>query len=99
MVITDVMLTASDGYDTCRGNSRVVVHDPSDTLASFAVGVVTDSRTWSNWNPVISASFESGIRVDPGVSVTIAVTERNQGNCDGNHMEVQYTISGYYAQP
>jgi len=99
MVITDVMLAASDGSSSCRGNSRVMVASSLGTLASFAVGVTYDSRSYSNWYPLLSNSFESGLRVDPGEPVTISAVQRYEGGCDGPGMEIEYTVSGYYARP
>jgi hypothetical protein len=99
LVITDVLLTASDANYSCRGNSRITIQDSTGTLASFAVGVSDDSRSFANWGPQFVGSLQSGIRIDPGVEPTIAVQALYEGSCNGSKMEVEYTISGYYAQP
>jgi hypothetical protein len=99
VIITDVMLTASDTTHSCRGNSRFTIQDSTGALASFAVGVTTDSRSYANWQPQLVGALQSGIRIDPGGGLTVATEALHQGGCDGSKMEVEYTISGYYAQP
>jgi hypothetical protein len=98
VVITDVMLTTSDAWSGCFGNSRVTLQDGSDTVASFAVGVSRDSRQFSDWSPQFVGSLHSGIRFDPGVVPTLAVEYLSGSDCNGG-MNVEYTLSGYYAQP
>jgi hypothetical protein len=99
MVITDVMLTASDTSHSCRGNSRFIIQDSTGALASYAVGVTYDSRSYANWQPQLVGTLQSGIRIDPGGGLTIATEALYEGGCGGSKMEVEYTISGYYAQP
>jgi hypothetical protein len=99
VIITDVLLTASDSSDNCRGNSRFVIQDSTGALASFAVGVSRDSRSHANWQPQLIGTLQSGIHIDPGGGLTIATEGLHEDGCGGSEMEVEYTISGYYAQP
>jgi hypothetical protein len=98
VVITDVMLTTSDAWSGCFGNSRVSLLDGPDTVASFSVGVSRDSRQYTNWSPQFVGSFQSGIRFDPSVVPTLTIEYLSGSDCNGG-MNVEYTISGYYAQP
>ena len=99
VIITDVLLTASDSSSNCRGNSRFIIQDSTGALASFAVGVTKDSRGYANWQPQLIGALQSGIRIDPGGGLTIATETLYEDGCGGSEMEVEYTISGYYAQP
>jgi len=95
-VITDVILTATDIYTNCKARSRVILQDSTATLASFGVG--HNSNSSSGLDSVL-ASLQSGIRIEPGIAVTITSVELHEYACHGSKMEVEYTVSGYYAQP
>jgi hypothetical protein len=95
-VITDVILTATDRYTSCRARSRVILEDSTSTLASFGVG--HNSNSSSGLDSVL-ASLQSGVRIEPGIAVTITSVELHEYSCHGSNMEVEYTVSGYYAQP
>ena len=99
MVITDVILSVSDDYPSCFGNSRVTIREGSTTLASFAVGVSSDNRTLGMYNPNLVSTLRSGILISPGVAPTLAVESLSEGSCEEGSMGVEYTVSGYYAQP
>ena len=98
-VITDVILTGTDGSSSCRGSSRVAIQVPGSTLASFGIGVSYDSRSYANWEPQLVSSLQSGLRIDPGVTATIEALEQYEGGCTAGSFDVEYTLSGYYAQP
>ncbi len=95
-VITDVILTATDRYAICRARSRVILEGSTATLASFGVG--HNSNSSSGLDSVL-ASLQSGIRIEPGIAVTITSVALHEYACHGSKMEVEYTVSGYYAQP
>ena len=99
LVITDVILSVSDEYSSCFGNSRVTIREGSTTLASFAVGVSNDDRNRGMYNPNLVSTLRSGILISPGVAPTVAVESLSEGSCEDGSMGVEYTVSGYYAQP
>ena len=99
MIITDVILSVSDDYANCFGNSRVTIREGSTTLASFSVGLSSDSRTRAIHNSQLVGTLRSGIRISAGVAPIVAVEELSSGSCSGGSMGVEYTVSGYYAQP
>jgi len=99
MVITDVILTGSDTQNQCFGNSRITINVGGDTFASFAVGVSSDSRDWTMWSSQMVSALRSGIRISPGVVPEIQAQSLYESSCGGGEMDVEYTLSGYYAQP
>ena len=66
------------------------------TLASF--GIAHGSNSGSGVDSVVVASLHSGVRIEPGIAVKITSVELHKSSCHGS-MEVEYTVSGYYAQP
>ena len=98
IVITDVVLAPSDGYNNCFGNTRVTIENGSTTLASFGVGV-SSAPDQTQYDPRFVGTLRSGIRLDPGVAPIISMQSLSEGNCEDGSMGVEYTVSGYYAHP
>ncbi len=96
IVLTDVLLTGGlTNYD-CRGQSRITLKTASDhVLGIFAV----DQRAAeTSQTGIILAHYESGLTVPAGESVLIR-TDGNYQSCGTTHHYVDYSISGYLAQP
>ena len=90
VVVTDVVLTFSDS--NCY--PRVEIKDDAgEVLASFKLFLNQDSdKTHQPTN--IQHAFKSGIPVASGTSLSMS-QYYSAGTCS----EVNYTLSGYYAQP
>lgn len=99
LIITDVILTASDTSSGCVGTSRVALSDGSTVLAQFSTGFTYDMRSFNNVKPQLIAQLGSGIRVAAGRTLTIQVTERYELYCSGSGIDLDWTVSGYHAQP
>ncbi len=98
LIITDVVLVASDQSSSCRAHTTVYMRAGTEEIARFAVGTTYDTRNYSNWAPLIDTQFSSGLRVPPDTELFISTGEDYSGGCSGS-LEVVYTLSGYYAQP
>jgi len=100
MVITDIVLSGTDGYDSCVAHSIVTLDNGSTDLANFSVGLTYDTRAFISHEQVISAPLTSGIYLEPGQTLGIRTNQRYaRGSCESSNMEVLYTLTGYYAQP
>ncbi len=95
VVITDVVISGSssnNGNYVC-GIDVTLLNGAGDNIGSFRGG----GNRYSGSLDGQTVSFESGIRVSAGDSVT--VTGANTGfsyNCTSG---LTYTLSGYYAEP
>jgi hypothetical protein len=99
LLITDIVLTASDSSPYCRAHSTITIHDGGSPLATFAVGMTPDTRSYSNHQQLVPIRLSSGIFIAPGNTLTIETSPRYQDGCGGSTMEVEYTLSGYHTQP
>jgi F0F1-type ATP synthase assembly protein I len=97
LIVTDVVLTgAVTGYD-CRGQVSVQLKraDTAETLARFTV----DNRTHDySQSGLVDSHFVSGIVVPAGVNLALE-TSLNYHTCSTSYYHVDYTLSGYLAQP
>lgn len=96
IVVTDVVLTGASTSGDCYGQVGVILSTPSaSNLAHFSV----DDRTYAqSTSTVVTAHYQSGLPVLAGESLTI----RSSGNfrtCGPDFYAVDYSISGYLAQP
>jgi len=99
LVITDVTLsTTSDS--SCIFMADVLLEDSTDTLAAFSVDRTPLGGSSSATVPLI-ASFESGLRVADGDSLTISSTiiDSYSSTCSSASSRVYYTLTGYLAAP
>ena len=96
IVVTDVVLTGVITSYDCRAQSSVILSTPSGPhLARFSV----DMRTYSQSSTgVVTAHYQSGLPVAAGESLTIE-TSSNFTSCSSSDLAVDYSISGYLAQP
>ena len=78
---------------------RVQVNAGGTAIGRFGIGVNSDTRTYSSWDPSLVASFSSGLRVLAGATLQIVTTGDYDTNCSSSSPELHYTLSGYYAQP
>ena len=99
LVITDVILGSSDASSSCAGNSSVILSDGTDVLGQFSTGITYDTRSFNNVSPQVAAQLGSGIRIEAGRSLTIQVIQRYELYCSGTGFDIDWTVSGYYAQP
>ena len=100
IIITDVVLSAMDSQHACSGAVRVDLSSDGSVIGRFSLGLTVPIYDNSGYQPINTVRLESGIRIAPGESLTIAAPERSSwGSCSGSGMEVHYTLSGYYAQP
>jgi len=96
IVVTDVVLSGANTTYDCRGQSRVTLTTPSGgTLASFAVDQRAQVYTQTG---IITAHYGSGLPVSAGESLTIH-TDSGFASCPTSYHYVDYSISGYLAQP
>jgi hypothetical protein len=99
LVITSVVLSAFDINPGCMGNSSVVISDGTDDLARFVVGLGRPGHSsFSNYEPVLVANMPSGIHIPAGATLTVTSTQNQQSSCYENTLQIEYTVSGYYAQ-
>jgi hypothetical protein len=95
-VVTDVVLTGGMSDYDCRGQSRVTLSTESTSaIASFTVDQRGHGYSSSG---VITAHYESGLPVLAGETLTIQ-TEGNFRSCGVSYHFVDYSVSGYLAQP
>ena len=98
LIITDVILSSGNAGSNCVSNTVISIEVDGVDYGRFAVGVTFDTRSYSNWDPQLVANLQSGIRIPPGSAVRIHSSPRYQWACDSSALNVDYTLSGYYAQ-
>ncbi len=94
IVVTDVVLTVSgySNYDPCRSVISLITSG-GDTIGSFRLVAMDDSgnNSYPRWGTSnVVHSFVSGLPLPIGESLELT----HSGDCS-----VNYTISGYYAEP
>jgi len=95
LIITDVVLGITNTYSSdCDANFQVELGDGSTTLGQFAVGYPNLDKAQLH-NETIS--FSSGIRIAAGDALHVSVTSP-WVSCGYVHT-LNYTVSGYHAQP
>ena len=99
IVITDLILSGSDTATSCTANTTFVISDGFSNLGRFAIGVTRDGRSYTAWESQLNVQMDSGIKIEAGRSLTIETTANYAYWCDDSTMELEYTLSGYYAQP
>ena len=100
LIITGVVLSASNPWSACTGNYSVVFNLGSDVLARFVVGLSRPGHSsYSSYEPVSAVNLPSGIQVPAGETLTVTTYSNNYESCHDNKINVEYTLSGYYAQP
>jgi hypothetical protein len=98
LVITSVILSASNTDSSCMANTTVSISDGTDVLARFAVGLGRLSSSYSNYLPIMVANMPSGIHIPAGATLTMTSSQNYNSACSGGELNVEYTVSGYYAQ-
>ncbi len=98
IVITDVILGARDHY-SCMAQAQVSITDGATVLGSFAIGLNTQRPDYTIYKPHVAARLESGILIQAGMPVELQIHHTGGLHCDGGLMEIDYTVSGYLAQP
>ena len=100
LVITSVVLSAFDPSSGCMGNSSVVFSDGTGDVGRFVVGLARPGHSsFSSYDPVLVANLPSGIVIAPGATLTLTSTQHYQSACDDGTVNIEYTVSGYYARP
>jgi hypothetical protein len=100
LVITSVVLSSFDPGAGCIGNSSVVFSDGTDVLARFIVGLSRPGHSsYTSYEPAAVVSLPSGIHLPAGAALTMTSTQNYQEHCAGGTVNIEYTLSGYYAQP
>ena len=100
LIVTGVVLSASNPYSYCTGNYSVIFNVGSTVLARFVVGLSRPGHSsYSSYEPVSVINLPSGIRVPAGESLTVTTVPNNYESCHDNKIYVEYTLSGYHAQP
>lgn len=97
MILTDVIFTAQDGGQHCRGSMSLTLSDGTADVGHFGVGMTPSGYT--SYEPTLVAQLSSGIRLDPGSTLSISSAQLYEGSCTDNRFTVNYVFSGYYAQP
>ena len=104
LIITDIVLTSDSNMECKRSHWTHLTHSGGATLGSFQTTTAT-GRKWndhdSSGGDSVQHSFEAGLRVPAGNTVTMDVLETtNQGSGCGSSTSygVHYAIAGYYAQ-
>ena len=100
LVITSVVLSAFDPSSGCMGNSSVVISDGTSDVGRFVVGLGRPGHSsFSSYDPVLVANLPSGIVIPAGATLTLTSTQHYQSACDDGTLNIEYTVSGYYARP
>ena len=99
LVITSVILSAHDASSGCMANSTVVLSDGTEDVARFAVGLSRPSSSYSDYVPTLVANMAAGIHIPAGATLTLTSVQNYQSSCNDGTLDLEYTVSGYYAQP
>ena len=100
LVITSVILSTFNSSSGCLGNTSITISDGTGDLARFAVGLGrSGSSSLTNYEPILIANLPSGIHLPAGATLTMTSTQNYQDGCDDGTLNIEYTLSGYYAQP
>ena len=99
LIVTGVVLSAFNRWSACTGNYSIVFNVGSEVLARFVVGLSRPGHSsFSSYEPVSVINLPSGIRVPAGQTLQISSISNNYESCDGGDLNIEYTLSGYYAQ-
>ena len=99
LVITSVILSGFDESSSCMANSSVVLTDGTDVLARFVVGLPRPASSYSDYEPTLVANMPSGLHIPPGASLMMTSVPHYWSGCSGDTLNIEFTVSGYYAQP
>ena len=99
VVVTDVVLTmSSDDNEYCMVSFVHSLQLSDGTkVGEFAVGMHSPASNQPTVESSLSASFESGIRLPAGDTLSLHTDLRYKAGC--GDATVHYTVAGYRAQP
>jgi hypothetical protein len=108
LVVTDIVLSSTSGIE-CKRNHKSELSTSSGAIVGQFETTTGIVATWgSSWGMTsdgrhISHTFESGLRIDPGETLFLGVTQTGQytrSHCETETSHgVRYSISGYTAAP
>ena len=109
LVITDTVLSVSASDAGCMGavdytlstsDGTAIAHFTSDVTGWREVPLYYYAAYGHSYgtDPTQAIHFNSGLRIQAGDTVEVAVTGRAI-RCDDASISARYTLSGYYAQP
>jgi hypothetical protein len=113
LVVTDLILSINSNAASCWGYVRAALSvEGGSSLGTFSVGVPghghgVEGGGYSAWaeartnSPtIVPIHFGSGIRVEAGKTLDItASTRAMSADCASSTVDLDATVSGYYAQP
>jgi len=104
LVVTDINLSVTSNSSGCSGvvdvglgNSGASDLSTAD-LGRFGLGLSRDNYSYTQYDPISSTHLQSGVKVDPGDTLSLFADMRWDVYCSGG-IAMNYLISGYYAQP
>jgi hypothetical protein len=95
IVVTDIVLGVTNATYYCEGSFQVAAMVGSELKGQFAVGTPNLEQGQIR-NEIIS--LNSGIRVPAGSSLNLEFNYHYR-DCSDSSFRLNYTASGYYAQP
>jgi len=95
IVVTDVVLGVTNATYYCEGSFEVAATVGSELKGQFAVGAPNLEQAQLK-NETIS--LRSGMRVTAGSSLNLEFSHTYR-DCGDGYFRLNYTVSGYYAQP
>ena len=108
LVVTDVVLTSTSDMDCKRSHKSEISSSSGAVAAQFETTsdvIMTYGSGWGTTSDgrVVMHAYESGLRIDPGETLYLGVTQTGTytfSSCDAESVHgVRYSISGYTAAP
>lgn len=98
IVLTDIHLSAGEASADCRGVAHVTFVTNTYVHAEFHLGLNRYGYDNTQYNGIVSAKFDSGIRISAGSQLAVDVAKLWDSGC-GNGIDLAYAITGYAASP
>ena len=99
LIINGIVLSAFDHYSACSGWSSVVLSVGGSEVGRFVVGMSKPNGAYTSHESVVVINLPAGIRVPAGQTLNMQSIPRYYDDCESNKIKIEYTLSGYYAQP
>ena len=98
IVLTDIHLSAGEASSSCRGLAHITFVSGANVYAEFHIGLNRYGYDNSQYQNVIAARFDSGLRIPAGSNLAVDVAKLWDHNCSSG-IDLAYTVTGYAAQP
>ena len=105
VVVSDVILSVTSSDSSCVTAVAAGLGDSTSSsldtaaLGRFGIGVNREGHSYTQYHPIQSIHLNSGAKLDPGEVLTLYADVLWQVYCTESEVDLNYMVSGYFAQP